>query len=78
MAEVSVTKGQSIKKLRIMGRGRTGFGYKRWSHLNIKVEQIDFPTTIEKAKSQNQKRVWTKRFELVKNLKAMLGGTGTT
>eukprot|EP01041_Mallomonas_annulata_P001036 gene1036-2029_t len=69
--EVSVTKGQSHKRMRIMGRGRTGFGYARWSHVNMTLEQIDFKAEIEKAKSLNQKNVWMKRYELVKKAKSI-------
>jgi len=47
-----------MKKMRIMGRGRTGFGYKRWSHINIKVEVIDFLTRIQKAETPSNKKVW--------------------
>mmetsp|Transcript_30807 Transcript_30807/g.31356 ORF Transcript_30807/g.31356 Transcript_30807/m.31356 type:complete len:181 (+) Transcript_30807:146-688(+) len=63
--EVSVTKGKTMKRMRIMGRGRTGVGYARWSHITLKLAQIDFDSEIEKATSNNQRERWRKRKELV-------------
>lgn len=65
-----VNKGSQTKIMTIMGKGRTGFGYRRQSHVVIKVEVIDFAKKIKDAKSLNQKRVWTERRDSVKNLKA--------
>jgi hypothetical protein len=75
--EVMITKGHAQKKLRIMGRGRAGFGYKRQSHITIRVEKIDFEKCIADAKSYTQKQLWIKRWETVKALKAE-GSSGTT
>ena len=44
--EVIVNKGFAQKKIRIMGRGRTGFGYTRSSHVTVKLEKIDFNQII--------------------------------
>jgi large subunit ribosomal protein L22 len=40
--EIFVTKGLAQKRMRIMGRGRTGIGYMRKSHVTVKVEKINF------------------------------------
>lgn len=58
---VMVTKGQAQKKMRIMGRGRTGFGYTRKSHVTVKVQKIDFDSMIRDAKTPVDKILWTKR-----------------
>ncbi len=46
--EVMVNKGMSYKRMRIMGRGRSGIGYKRYSHVTVKVEIINFNKMIGK------------------------------
>lgn len=69
--EVMVTKGLAVKRQRIMGRGRTGLGYRRNSHVSLKVAIIDFEKQIADAKTQSQKQKWLKRFELVKHLKSL-------
>ena len=68
--EIMVTKGKSEKRIRIMGRGRTGFGYQRWAHVRLKLELIDFQNMIEQAKTENQKGVWKRRYEQVQRLKS--------
>lgn len=69
--EIFVTKGFMFKRMRIMGRGRTGVGYKRYSHIRAIVEQIDFDAKIASCKSTNQKKKWTKRKEMVEQLKPL-------
>ena len=68
--EIFVTKGLAQKRQRIMGRGRTGVGYKRTSHVNIKVERIDFQQLIDEARSANQKNKWQQRRLLVADIQA--------
>ena len=67
--EIFVTKGFAQKRMRIMGRGRTGFGYKRKTHVRVKLEKIDFEKMIEGSKSYSQKQKWIKRHELVKSIR---------
>ena len=64
-----VTKGASHKKMRIMGRGRTGVGMIRSSHVTIKVDKVDFSDRIENARTPTQKALWTKRKGIVDNLR---------
>ena len=59
-----MTKGTARKKMTIMGRGRTGFGYTRAAHLNVKVEVIDFDSMIDIQKTHSQKQKWIQRKEL--------------
>lgn len=70
--EIFVTKGFMFKRMRIMGRGRTGVGYKRYTHMRAIVEQIDFEAKIASCKSTNQKKKWIKRKEMVEQLKPFL------
>jgi hypothetical protein len=67
--EIMVTKGMQQKRMRIMGRGRTGVGYKRWCHVTLKVEVINFDERILKAKTAGQKNLWLERKLLVQRLK---------
>lgn len=73
--DVFVTKGLQRKRMRIMGRGRTGFGYQRSSHVFIKLTKVDFPKMIKKGNSQNKKE-WKRRFNIVKKLK-LVGGSSS-
>ncbi len=53
----------------IMGRGRTGFGYTRKSHVIVKVDTIDFPKMIAEAKTNGLKKKWANRWAEVQKLK---------
>jgi hypothetical protein len=68
--EISVTKGSSRKKIRIMGRGRTGIGTIRKSHVNIKLEKIDCAQIAQKQLNPKVRAQWMKRYELVQQLRA--------
>ena len=72
--EVMVTKGLATKKMRIMGRGRTGFGYRRYSHVTVKLEKIDFDQKIKSERAQKQKKKWKLIQEKVETLK-LSGGS---
>jgi len=67
--EIAVTKGAAHKRMRIMGRGRTGFGYRRATHVSTTLEVVDFEALMASAKTSEQRRVWKKRQELVLSLK---------
>jgi hypothetical protein len=67
--EVMVTKGMTRKKVRIMGRGRSGMGKIRSSHVTIKVDKVDFQEKIQRARSIYERDVWMKRKALVDKLK---------
>ncbi len=67
--EIMVTKGLAQKRMRIMGRGRTGFGMRRSSHVSTKLEIIDFDVRIANAKTPSERKEWAKRRELVKVLR---------
>lgn len=43
-----------------MGRGRSGVGYMRKTHVTIKLEVINFEERINKAKTTSQKVKWYK------------------
>jgi large subunit ribosomal protein L22 len=67
--EVFVTKGFQQKRQRIMGRGRTGVGYKRRTHVTVKVAKVDFEGKIANATTKGEKARWEKRQATVKRLK---------
>lgn len=67
--EVLITKGFARKRIRIMGKGRTGIGYKRSSHIRIVIEKINFQSMINKQKSLNQRLKWIKRKALAEEKK---------
>jgi large subunit ribosomal protein L22 len=55
VAEAFVTKGRYRKYMAIMGRGNTGIKETRYSHLNVKVRQLD-DTERSKAKAILRRR----------------------
>lgn len=71
-----MTKGMTRKKVRIMGRGRSGVGKIRSSHVTIKVDKVNFQEKIEQARSIYERDVWMKRKAQVDKLKKS-GDTNT-
>ena len=55
-----VTQGPGTKRVKIMGRGRTGLKFVRSSHLNVTLKEIDFEAMIAAAGNRNQKKKWAK------------------
>ena len=68
--EIVGTKGRFTKKIRIMGRGRTGVGYTRRTHVTLRVTKCDFKEMIAMASDRKEKLVWLKRMYMVRKLKA--------
>ena len=56
-----------------MGRGCSGVGYKRFSHVRIVIEKVNFPEMIKKQYTFSQKRKWAIREALVNKLKSRGG-----
>jgi len=73
--EIFVTKGICQKRMRIMGRGRTGFGYKRSTHVTVRVEVIDFFKQMAQAATSSQREKWARRLDLVNELKTRITNT---
>ena len=76
--EIFVTKGLAQKRMRIMGRGRTGIGYMRKSHVTVKVEKINFDEKIALSFTQSQKIKWAKIQSLVTQKRKTLGSSSTS
>jgi len=58
VAECFATHGTHLKRMKIMGRGRSGIMHHRHSHIRLVLREIDFPTKLLQAKTVNQKRRW--------------------
>ena len=69
--EVMITKGKQQKRARIMGRGRTGMGYKRASHVNVKLAIVNFEARIKHGPIWDRKK-WMKRYEVAKKARARI------
>lgn len=69
VSEVLCTKGKAIRQMTIMGRGRTGFGYRRHSHIWLRLEQINFEKKIADAETPTSKGKWAKMEQLVHKLR---------
>jgi len=61
VSECFVTHGTHLKRMKMMGRGRTGMMHHRFAHLNVRIGEIDFDRKIDKATSANEKRKWRER-----------------
>lgn len=76
--EVVIRKGSSMKRMRIMGKGRTGFGYKRKANLVIKVEKIDFEQRIKQAVTFSQRKKWMERQKFVQEVRMKREGASSS
>lgn len=56
-----VTPAPFMKRLKIMGRGRSGTVRKRSGHLNVTVAAVDWDAKIEAAHNPRQRRKWEDR-----------------
>jgi large subunit ribosomal protein L22 len=58
VAECFATKGSSLKRAMLMGRGRTGKMEHRYAHFRVVLREIDYKLRIYQAPSINQKKKW--------------------
>jgi large subunit ribosomal protein L22 len=58
VAECFATKGTPLKRVKIMGRGRTGRKEHRHAHFRVVLREIDFRLRIYQAPTLNQKKKW--------------------
>lgn len=68
--EIMVTKGASYRKLRVMGRGHTGIGRIRSTHVTIKVDKVDFARRIAQAKDRREKALWQTRKSIAERARS--------
>lgn len=58
VAECFATHGTHLKRMKIMGRGRTGIMHHRYTHVRMVLREIDFPLKIALSSSVAGKRKW--------------------
>lgn len=58
VAECFATHGSHLKRIKIMGRGRSGIKRRRHSHIRLVLREIDFDLKILQAKSMNERKEW--------------------
>jgi large subunit ribosomal protein L22 len=58
VAECFATKGTPLKRVKTMGRGRSGKMERKHSHFRVILREIDFKLRIYQAPSINQKKKW--------------------
>jgi len=56
VAECFATHGQHLKRMKMMGRGRSGVMHHRFSHMRLVLREIDFPLKIYTAKTVGEKK----------------------
>lgn len=63
VSECFATHGTHLKRIKIMGRGRAGKKFRRFSHMRMVLREIDFPLKIMTSTSINQRKKWVKLME---------------
>ena len=58
VAECFATRGKPLKRLKIMGRGRSGRMEHKFGHLRVVLREVDFKLRIYQAPTMNQKKKW--------------------
>jgi large subunit ribosomal protein L22 len=58
------TPATPLKRLKIMGRGRSGKKIRRFTHVRLILREIDFPLKILSATSLNQRQMWIHKMNL--------------
>ena len=56
-----VTPALFLKRIKFMGRGRSGVKRKRAGHLNVTLAKVDFAAKIDAAPNHRQRRKWLQR-----------------
>ncbi len=64
VAECFATHGSHLKRVKVMGRGRSGKKLRRFSHIRMVLREIDFPLKIITCTSINQRNKWVKHMEV--------------
>ena len=64
VAECFATHGKHIKRMKTMGRGRTGIMHHRFSHVRVVLREIDFPLKIALCNSVAGKRKWLEKMKI--------------
>jgi large subunit ribosomal protein L22 len=63
VVECFATHGSHLKRIKVMGRGRAGKMYRRFSHVRLVLREIDFPLKLLQCKSINQRLKWVALME---------------
>jgi large subunit ribosomal protein L22 len=58
IAECFATRGTPLKRVKTMGRGRSGRMEHKHSHMRVVLREVDFKLRIYQAPSVNQKKKW--------------------
>lgn len=58
VSECFATKGTPLKRIKIMGRGRSGKKERKHAHFRVVLREIDFKLRIYQAPTINQKKKW--------------------
>lgn len=69
VSEIYCNKGMSQKQITYNGRGRAGFGYRKWSHVWLTISKIDFEQRKSSAKNYSQQQKWRRMQDLVTKLR---------
>jgi len=64
VVECFATHGSHLKRIKRMGRGRSGKMHRRFSHVRVVLREIDFPLKILQCTSINQREKWVARMEV--------------
>jgi large subunit ribosomal protein L22 len=63
VAECFATKGSHLRRMKIMGRGRSGVLHHKFSHMRVVLREIDFALKIFLADTPRAKERWIERYQ---------------
>jgi large subunit ribosomal protein L22 len=64
VAECFATQGTHLKRIKFMGRGRTGTKHRKFTHMRLVLREIDFPLKIALSRTVSQKKKWILRQQI--------------
>lgn len=60
--ECFATPGTPLKRIKIMGRGRSGIKHRKHSHIHLSLRETDFALEMARAPTLRKKQKWHQRY----------------
>ena len=73
VAEAFTNRANIQKGIMIMGRGRFGLKLRRYSHVVVRLKEIDFDLALAGCKNRFQKQRWEARKKMAEEVRAARG-----
>ena len=76
VAEAFVNRANIQKGIMIMGRGRFGLKLRRYSHVVVRLKEIDFDAALRSCKNRFQRARWETRKKLAEEVRQARNAEG--